>query len=247
MTRSTSKIIVALLLLLAMIANNAMAEVNPGKKKAIRVLLVGGGASHDFDRWYKQEDVQTLQKDGLATVEYTSDPATILAKLKDIDVLYLSNNQPIADKATRDAIFAFVDAGKGLVLAHPALWYNWADWPEYNQKLVGGGSKGHDKYGPFEVTITNKSHAVTKGVPEHFKLDDELYYFKPDAAGTPIEVLATAKAEGSDKVFPSVFIVKYPKGRIAGIALGHDVASHTIGPYQAILRNAVAWAAGAVD
>lgn len=237
------KTITSLLLLLAMIANNAMADLNPGKKKAIRVLLVGGGSSHDFDRWYKQEDVQTLQKGGLATVEYTSDPSTILAKLKDIDVLYLSNNQPIADEATRKAIFAFVDAGKGLVLAHPALWYNWADWPEYNQKLVGGGSKGHDKYGPFEVTITQK-HPVTKGVPEHFKLDDELYYFKPDAAGTPIEVLATAKAETSDKVFPSIFIVKYPKGKIVGIALGHDAQSHTIEPYQTILRNAVEWASG---
>ena len=235
------KTIASLLLLLAMFAYNAMADVSPGKKKAIRVLLVGGGASHDFDRWYKQEDVQTLQKDGLATVEYTSDPSTILAKLKDIDVLYLSNNQPIADEATRKAIFAFVDGGKGLVLAHPALWYNWADWPEYNQKLVGGGSKGHDKYGPFEVTIIQK-HPVTKGVPEHFKLDDELYYFKPDTAGTPIEVLATAKAETSDKVFPSIFIVKYPKGKIVGIALGHDAKSHTIEPYQTILRNAVEWA-----
>lgn len=219
-----------------------MAE-NPGKKKAIRVLLVGGGASHDFDRWYKQEDVQTLQKGGLATVEYTSDPAAISGKLKDIDVLYLSNNQPIADEATRKAIFAFVDAGKGLVLAHPALWYNWADWPEYNQKLVGGGSKGHDKYGPFEVTVTAR-HPVTKGVPERFKLDDELYYFKPDASGTPIDVLATAKAETSENVFPSVFIVKYPKGRIVGIALGHDAKSHTIEPYQTLLRNAVEWAAG---
>jgi type 1 glutamine amidotransferase len=242
MKHSTPKIIAALLILLAMISNSAMAE-KPGKKKAVRVLLVGGGASHDFDRWYKQEDVQTLQKGGLATVEYTSDPSAILGKLKDIDVLYLANNQPIADDATRKAIFAFADAGKGLVLAHPALWYNWSDWPEYNQKLVGGGSKGHDKYGPFEVTITGK-HPVTKGVPASFKLDDELYYFKPDAAGTPIEVLATAKAETSEKVFPSIFIVKYPKGRIVGIALGHDAKSHTIEPYQTILRNAVQWAAG---
>lgn len=246
MARSTLKIIASLLVVLAMFANAALAEIKPGKKKPIRVLLVGGGASHDFDRWYKQEDVQTLQKDGLATVEYTSDPTTILSKLKDIDVLYLSNNQPITDEATRKAIFAFVDAGKGLVLAHPALWYNWADWPEYNQKLVGGGSKGHDKYGPFEVTVTNKKHPVTKNVPDNFKLNDELYYFKPDASGTAIEVLATAKAEGSDKVFPSIFVVKYPKGKIVGIALGH-AASHTIEPYQTILRNAVEWAAGAVN
>ncbi|TDE16757.1 ThuA domain-containing protein [Dyadobacter psychrotolerans] len=231
-----------ILLLLAVFGTSDTASAFP-KKKAIRVLLVGGGESHDFDKWYKQEDVATLQKDGLASVEYTSDPTTILAKLPNIDVLYLANNQPIKDEATRKAIFAFADAGKGLVLAHPALWYNWKDWPEYNQKLVGGGSRGHNKYGPFDVTITNTKHPVTKGVPATFNLNDELYYFIADPAGTPMEVLATAKAKDSDKVFPSLVIVKYPKGRIVGIALGHDAASHTIEPYKTILRNAVKWAA----
>lgn len=213
-------------------------------KKPIKVLMVGGGSSHDFDRWYKQEDGQTLERDGFASVEYTDDPTTIMSKMSGIDVLYLANNQPIKDDATRKAIFAFVDAGKGLVLAHPALWYNWADWPEYNQKLVGGGSKGHNKYGPFDVTVTNKNSPIMKGVPATFPLDDELYYYKTDPSGTPIEVLATSKATTGPDVFPSVFTVKYPKGRVVGIALGHDAASHTIDPYQTILRNSVQWAAG---
>ncbi|WP_138477246.1 ThuA domain-containing protein [Dyadobacter bucti] len=244
MMNSIFKTVFALAMLIApAFIINVRAEVPP-KNKPIRVLLVGGGSSHDFDKWYKQEDVQTLQKDGLAAVEYTSDPTTILSKLPEIDVLLLANNQPIADAATRKAIFDFVEAGKGLVLAHPALWYNWADWPEYNQKLVGGGSKGHDKYGPFDVTVTNKKHPVTKNVPAQFHLDDELYYLIADPSGSPVEVLATAKAANSDKVFPSIVIVKYPKSRIVGIALGHDAASHTIAPYQTILRNAVKWAAG---
>jgi type 1 glutamine amidotransferase len=243
MTNQLLKTALTMMLLLTFVAVNAGNNIVKPAKKAIRVLLVGGGSSHDFDKWYKGTDVETLQKDGFATVEYTSDPTTIQSKLKDIDVLLLANNQPIADDATRKAIFAFVDAGKGLVLAHPALWYNWKDWPEYNQKLVGGGSKGHDKYGPFDVTITKK-HPVTKNVPETFHLDDELYYQIPDESGSPIEVLATAKAATSDKIFPSIFIVKYPKGKIVGIALGHDAASHTIAPYQTILRNAVQWASG---
>lgn len=245
MTNSIFKASLTFLLLIVFgIGYAENSGANSEKKKAIRVLLVGGGSSHDFDRWYKKEDVETLQKDGLASVEYTSDPTIILSRLPNIDVLYLANNQPIGDDATRKAIFAFVDSGKGLVLAHPALWYNWQDWPEYNQKLVGGGSKGHNKYGPFDVTITNTKHPVTKGVPATFGLKDELYYqiAAPDA--TPIEVLATSKAADSDKVFPSIFIVKYPKGRIVGIALGHDAESHTIELYKTILRNSIKWAAG---
>ncbi len=243
MTQSFLKFTLALTFLI-LVGVACSKNSNSSGKKPIKVLMVGGGSSHDFDRWYKQEDSQTLQRDGFASVEYTDDPTTIMSKMSGIDVLYLANNQPIKDDATRKAIFAFVDAGKGLVLAHPALWYNWADWPDYNQKLVGGGSKGHNKYGPFDVTVTNKNSPIMKGVPANFHLDDELYYQKLDPAGSPIEVLATAKATTGPDVFPSIFTVKYPKGRIVGIALGHDAASHTIAPYQTILRNSVQWAAG---
>jgi uncharacterized protein len=245
MTNKTLNILFILLLLtISGVYNASNASVNPSKKKPIRVLIVGGGSSHDFDKWFKVEDVATLEMGGFATAEYTSDPTTILSKLPNIDVLYLANNQPIKDEATRKAIFAFADAGKGLILAHPAIWYNWNDWPEYNKLLVGGGSKGHNKYGPFDVTITNTKHPVTKSVPATFHLDDELYYFIADQSGSALEILATSKAVDSDKVFPSIFIVKYAKARIVGLALGHDGASHTLEAYKTILRNAVKWAAG---
>ncbi len=114
-----------------------------GKLAAIRVLMVGGGSSHDFNKWYKQADGETLRKGGLATVTYLSNPDSILLYLPQTDVLFLTNNQPINDPKVREAIFSFTQAGKGLVLAHPALWYNWKDWPEYNLQLVSGGSRGH--------------------------------------------------------------------------------------------------------
>lgn len=212
-------------------------------KKSIRVLIVGGGSSHDFDRWYKEADVETLRKDGFATVTYIDDVSQILPNLPKIDVLYLSNNQPIEDSETRKAIFEFVNAGKGLVLCHAALWYNWADWPAYNRELVSGGTKNHDAYGPFEVTVLNTKHPVTKGVPAKFTLKDELYHYKVDSSAGGIQVLATAHKAGAATSFPSVFIVKHPKARIVGIALGHDAASHDFAPYQTLLKNAIKWVA----
>ncbi len=216
-------------------------KANELKKEPIHVLVVGGGSSHDFERWYKDEDQKTLEKKDFASVRYTDNTDSIAAYLMEADVLFLTNNQPIADPKVRKAIFDFVDAGKGLVLAHAALWYNWKDWPEYNQQLVSGGSRGHDKYGNFKVSI-DKTHPVTKKVKD-FTLDDELYYFEPDTAGPGVEVLATASAEGSDKSFPSVFVVNSKKGRIVGIALGHDAASHELPEYQTLMKNAVQWAA----
>ncbi|WP_147201749.1 ThuA domain-containing protein [Segetibacter aerophilus] len=221
---------------------NSAASGN-SKAKSIKVLIVGGGSSHDFNRWYKQADAATLERDGFATVTYTSNTDSILNFLPNADVLYLSNNQPIANPAVRRAIFNHVNAGKGLVLAHAALWYNWKDWPEYNLQLVSGGSRGHNKYGPFDVTVINQNHPVTKGISGKFNLKDELYYYIPDAAGPGIDVLANASSEGSDKIYPSVFVIKNPKARIVGIALGHDAESHDIAPYQTILKNAIKWVA----
>jgi type 1 glutamine amidotransferase len=227
----------SLLLVFGMVIN-LQAKDNPAKKP-IKVLMVGGGSSHDFDKWYKGADVATLERGGLAQVIYTDDPSSILQHIAQVDVLFLATNQAIQDPETRKAIFAFADAGKGIVLAHPALWYNWNDWPEYNKELVSGGSRGHDAYGHFNVQVVKK-HAVTKGIPSNFSLDDELYYQKVDESGPGIEVLTQSSTPGKDP-FPSIFVVKHPKTKIVGIALGHDAASHELEAYQTLIRNAVKW------
>lgn len=238
--KSTISFLICLTGLLTLIGCGAF---NSDKPKDIRVLMVGGGSSHNFDKWYKGSDVRTLEGSGIADVTYIDDTDSISFYLPQTDVLYLSNNQPIDDQSVRQAIMDFVNAGNGLILGHAALWYNWADWPEYNQKLVSGGSRGHDPYGEFKVTIKNNAHPITEGVETEFTLDDELYYFKPDPKGPGIEVLATASAPDSNETFPSVFTVNHQQGKIVGIALGHDGESHEIPQYQNILKNAIKWVA----
>ncbi len=210
----------------------------------IKTLMVGGGSSHDFDKWFNKADSAILSEGGLASVNYTDKPDTIAGVLKDVDVLYQSTNQKIDNKDVRKAIFDFADAGKGIVIVHAGMWYNWPDWTEFNRVLAGGGARGHDKYGEFEVNLDVEDHPVMKGVPASFKITDELYYSKFEEQGTPVEVLATAKNLTNGKTFPSVWIVKHPKARIVCIALGHDGESHDHPAYIAMLRNAVSWAAG---
>ncbi len=212
------------------------------QKKVIQVLVLGGGDAHDFDKWYKGTDVEILSKDGFADVKYSDNIDSIIYYLKGIDVLYLTTNQKIQDPKARKAMMDFVDSGKGLVLGHAGMWYNDSTWPEYNLKLVGGGAKGHDKYGPFDVNVQNGKHPVMKGIPSKFRLKDELYYYKVDLDGPGVEVLATASTEGSEG-YPSIFVVNHPKSRIVGIALGHDGESHNLDVYHRLLRNAVKWAA----
>jgi putative heme-binding domain-containing protein len=220
----------------------AVAPVNWGA--GVKALLIGGGTHHDYQRFFNLADVALLNAAGRITAAYR-EPQDLTAEIvRGADVLVISANKAFPDPAVRAAVMAHAEAGKGLVLLHPGLWYNWADWPEYNRVLAGGGSRGHDKYGEFEVATTGAAHPVLKDVPAKFSITDELYWQETDPAGTPIEVLATAHSQQKGRAYPQVFVVKHPKARIAGITLGHDGAAHSHPAYQQLLKNAVAWAAG---
>jgi type 1 glutamine amidotransferase len=211
----------------------------------IKTLIVGGGSSHDFNRFFNLADAATLKATGKASVNYTEVTTGLAPALAGVDVLYLSNNKPFGDEATREAVLRHARSGKGVLLVHPSLWYNWErDWPVYNRELAGGGSRGHDAYGEFEVTVTVPGHPLVKGLPEKFTLRDELYWFEPDAAGSAIEVLATAHSKQKNKTYPMIWVVKHPQSRVAAVALGHDGVAHSHPAYQRLLGNALEWVSG---
>ena len=212
--------------------------------KGAKALLVGGGASHDYEKWFNEYDSKLLNDSGRYTARYF-EPQELNADLvKSADVIMISANKAFPDKAVREAIFAHVNAGKGLVLLHPGLWYNWTDWPEFNQQLAGGGSRGHDKFGEFEVKVTKPEHALVKAVPPSFPISDELYYFEPDAAGAATDSLAEAHSTAKMKTFQQVFVVKHPKARVVGITLGHDGKAHEHPAFQRLILNALDWVQG---
>jgi uncharacterized protein len=205
-----------------------------------RVLVVGGDQHHDFDRWFDQATSATLAEAG-AVVSYTDVPGDILAALPQIDVLYLTNNQPLPGAELRDAIFAFVGGGNGLLVGHAAAWYSWSDWPAYNRRLVSGGARSHLDYGAFDVTVTDPAHPVMRGVPPSFTIRDELYRFEKDPAGPPIHVLATGRDAGTGREYPVVWAVGAEQGRIVVHTLGHDGAAHHHPAYRTMLQDAVRW------
>ena len=209
--------------------------------KGTKVLIVGGHASHDFDRWFNKEDTKTLQKDPPISVHYTDRPQDIIPALAHIDVLYLSQNQKMADEKTNLAIEAFANRGGGIVLVHAAIWSNWIkNWPNYYRDIVGGYSQGHDRYGLFDVKVVNKQHPVTQGFPDTFQIKDELYYHHVNPQGNKIKVLAQAYSKQKKTTYPTVWEVLHPKTKIICITLGHDGAAHQDEKYfQVLLRRAV--------
>jgi type 1 glutamine amidotransferase len=126
------------------------------------------------------------------------------------------------------------------VLVHPATWFNWTDWPEYNHELVGGGTRSHEDYGNISVRVTAPRHPVMDNVLGEFTVTDELYRFEPDKAAN-IEVLAIGESTTSKAEYPVVWTRTHGKGRIVALTLGHDGAAHQHASYRRLLANAVRW------
>lgn len=214
-----------------------------------RVLVIGGGSSHNFKDFFGTTDVATLKAGGFS-VHYTEDRDQAAAELANADVAVISVNRKFFDTTVyRKALFDFAAAGKGIVMLHPGTWYGFAGWPELNAQIVGGGARGHDKIHPFEVK-TVKAHPVMEGVPASFTIEDELYFVNAEAdkipAGTAkIEVLAeTSPSDKYQKSHPSVWITEHPKARIVGMAPGHDARTHDHPGYRQLLINAAKWVSG---
>lgn len=208
----------------------------------VHVLIIGGGTSHNFEQNYKETDATTLTRSGVS-VQYTDSFRDLPAQLARATTVIQASNGTAPEAGTRRVLMDFVARGGGLVAVHAGAWYNWADWPEYNRLLIGGGTRDHDKPGRFEVTVIAPNNPVMAGVPAHFEIEDELYHQELAPDGPPTEVLATAYSAATRKSYPSVWIVKGQSGRIVCIALGHDERAHQAPAYQTILKNAVEWTA----
>jgi len=219
----------------------------PGK---VKVLIIAGGSSHKFTEFFGKTDSATLRAAGYS-VNYTEDRDQAAAELAGADVAVISVNRRFFDTpAYRKAVMEFAAAGKGLVMLHPGTWYGFAQWPELNAKIVGGGARGHDKLGPYSVNAVKPGHPIMKGVPASFEVFDELYYInaEPDKipAGTsPIEVLAETSPSIRFKApHPVAWTTKHERARVVGFTLGHDERVHDHPAFKTLLTNAVKWASG---
>jgi putative membrane-bound dehydrogenase-like protein len=215
-----------------------------------RVLVIGGGSSHNFKDFFGTTDVATLKAAGF-TVHYTEDRDQAAAELKNADVAIISVNRKFFDTgAYRKALFDFAAAGKGIVMLHPGTWYGFGGWPELNAQIVGGGARGHDRIHPFDVKAVKADHPVMKDVPASFTVEDELYYVNAEPEKIPegtAKITVLAETSPSDKykaTHPSVWITEHSKAKIVGIALGHDARVHDLKPYQQLIINAARWSSG---
>ena len=168
----------------------------------------------------------------------------------------------------------YMQDGGGLVVVHAAD-NSWPEWKEFNRMIgLGGWGGRNEKDGPyvyynakgeivrdpspggcgahgpqseFLITIRDKEHPITKGLPDFWMHSKDECYSKLRGPAENMTILATAadtpELQAAGRNEPMLMTIQYHKGRVFHTTLGHDTeAFEGVGFVVTFLRGAE-WAA----
>jgi type 1 glutamine amidotransferase len=175
---------------------------------------------------------------------------------------------------TRKNFEAYMKNGGGLVAVHAAN-NSWGNWPEFNKMIGLGGWGGrneksgpyvyydaegkvvrddgpgkcgsHGPQGEFLITMRDKTHPITKGLPDFWMHTKDECYSNLRGPAENMTILATAadtpQLQKAGRNEPMLMVLDYGKGRVFHTTLGHDnEAFEGVGFIVTFLRGSE-WAA----
>lgn len=226
---------------------STVSEAAPARKTS--VLLVTGDDVSPAHNWREVSEAtrEILVSSGKFDVKVCEDAGILesAGSLERYDVVYLAMynaRTPTLTGVAKENLLNFVKGGKGFVVTHLAS-ASFKEWKEFGS-LCGRywvmGKSGHGPRGKFTVKISNGNHPITKGLKD-FVTDDELY--AKLLGETPINVLAAADSEWSNKTEPLVFTLNYGQGRVFHETFGHDAKALEHPSVREIINRGTEWAA----
>jgi Trehalose utilisation len=177
-------------------------------------------------------------------------------------------------EAAKRKLEDYMKNGGGLVVVHAAD-NSWPEWKEFNRMIgLGGWGGRNEKDGPyvyyddkgeivrdesqgdgghhgpqneFKVTMRDKQHPITKGLPDFWIHSQDECYSKLRGPAENLTILATAcdspELQAAGRHEPILMTIAYEKGRVFHTTLGHDTeAFEGVGFIVTFLRGAE-WAA----
>ena len=167
----------------------------------------------------------------------------------------------------------YVKNGGGFVSVHAAD-NAFPGWQAYNEMIGVGGWRGrreqagpywfikdgkltsdasagpagsHGRRVPFQVTVHDRTHPITKGLPPVWMHQGDELYARMRGPGRNMTVLATAFSDpqnnGSGRDEPQLMVLSYGRGRVFHTTMGHDVNALSSVDFVVMLQRGTEWAA----
>ena len=154
-------------------------------------------------------------------------------------ILYTTGFNDQLTPRREKGLLGFVKGGGGFVGVHSAA-DSFRDSRAYIEMIDGEFLK-HPHFHEFPVTIVDKNHYMTVRMPD-FAIADEMYHLK---SHDPSRSHLVAETFWQGKKMPMAFVRPYGKGRVAYLALGHDLRSWRHPEFQKLMLRALEWTTGA--
>jgi type 1 glutamine amidotransferase len=242
----------ALIGMASILWGNAIAQ-----QPAFKALIVISKAKdHTSMMTCAQPFLDKIAAENHFVVDFTDDTSRInTANLRQYKVFVMLQLAPFdMSPSQQEAMKTFVEQDNGWVGIHaagltgkqfvkPTRTY----WQWFEDFMGGIVYSPHPKFQKGTVVIEDRTHPITKNLPEKFEISDEWYEF--DKSPRPnVHVLALADESTYQQNKPMgdhpIIWTNESYERMVYIGIGHDASLCSDKNFEMLVRNAILWAAG---